>query len=167
MDYREIRDVLNKYWQGESALEEEKQLKNFFHEHPEILPQDLEQARDLFRFFEKESLLQTDDIPLPATIRLKMKGTLAHRSIYLLKRYWEYAAIFLFLLTSVLLFNPKNHVEKPATATIKDTYQNPQAAFAATQKALELLAANLNKGKDEMQKLAIMNQTEEIVTGKK
>jgi hypothetical protein len=163
MDYREIREVMNKYWRGESTLEEEKQLKNFFHGHPEVLPQELEQVRDLFGFFEKESLVATDAISLPEKGRLKIKKPLAHRERYLLKSYWEYAAIFLFLLASVLLFNPKNRNEKSAAAMITDTYQNPQQAFDATQKALALLAANLNKGKDEMQKLAVFNQAEEVV----
>lgn len=163
MDYREIREVLNRYWQGESTLEEEKRLKDFFHEHPEILPQDIEQAKGLFSFFEKESLVGTDAITLPETDRLKIKKPFVGRGIYLLKRYWEYAAIFLFLVVSVLLFNPKNQPEKLVTTGPKDTYQNPQQAFDATQKALEILAANLNKGKDEMQKLAVFNQAEEVV----
>lgn len=167
MDYREIREVMNKYWQGESTLEEEKRLKNFFHEHPEALPQELERARDLFDFFEKDSLVVTDAISLPDRSQLKMGKPLAHRGAYLLKSYWEYAAIFLLLLASVLLFNPKDHAVRPADVGIKDTYQNPQQAFDATQKALAMLAANLNKGKDEMQKLAVFNQAEEIVGNRK
>lgn len=167
MDYREIREVLNTYWQGESSLGEEKQIKDFFHEHPEILPQDIEPARELFVFFEKESLIAADTIPLPLTNQLRRKESMAGHGVYLLERYWEYAAIFLFLLMSLLLFNPKNKTEKLQVAVIKDTYQNPQQAFDAAQKALEMLAANLNKGKDEMQKLAVFNQAEELVKNEK
>ena len=163
-DYREIRDLLNKYWEGESTLEEEKKIKSFFHTHLDPLPDDLEQVRGLFGFYESESLGSAGNIRLPKADQLK-KYAFKDR-IRFLKHYWEYAAIFLFVITNVVLFRPSHYRVSP-TVDVKDTYENPEQAFAATQKALELLAANLNRGKDQMQKLAIMDQTEKIVNGKK
>src|ERR1700712_5746131 len=52
MDYNNIRTLLEKYWEGETSLEEEAQLKRFFHDHPNDLPQDLQEAAPLFQYFE-------------------------------------------------------------------------------------------------------------------
>jgi hypothetical protein len=47
--------------------------------------------------------------------------------------------------------------------TADDTFQDPEKALDATQKALQILATNLNKSKEQMQKLALFHEAEQKV----
>lgn len=163
MDYRDIRTLLEKYWQGESSLEEEKQIKLFFSRHPDKLPDDLEEIRDLFGFYEDELHMNAPEFPPLFIQDIKKKNDSPGRIFILLKSYWKYAAILLLLLGSMVLYQSVHH-EKSLT-TAEDTYQEPQKAFETTRKALELIAANLNKGKNGMEKLSLLNEAEQTVKG--
>ncbi len=44
MDYNAIRILLDKYWEGETSLEEEALLQTFFINNQEELPEDLAAA---------------------------------------------------------------------------------------------------------------------------
>lgn len=160
MDYREVRELLEKYWQGESTLQEEKQLKDFFSLHKENLPTDLQQVAELFNFYEVEASQSMGDISLPGTDHLKVKR---NSKTIRLKRYWKYAAIFILLLGSVLWYQSTTHQSQNNNVVAKNTYEDPEKAFEATQKALQILAANLNKGKEGMQKIALFHEAEQKV----
>lgn len=165
MEYREARDILEKYWLGDSTLEEEKRLKDFFHSREDDLPADLQEVAGLFDFYEAEVSLGMSDNPQPEVCDLEVKRHVGTRPVKLWRRYWEYAAIFLLVLGSIWLFRPASRTVRETAAV--DTFQSPQKAMEATQKALQVLAANLNKGKAEMQKLSIFNEAEQKVkTGK-
>lgn len=162
-EYRDIRNLLEKYWQGETDIAEEKRIKNFFSQHAEKLPDDIEEVRGLFSFYEKELQISAPEFSFPAIQEIKTGKKSSGTIFLLLRKYWEYAAIVLLLTGSVILYQPVHH-HKSLVAS-EDTYQDPQKAFEATQKALELLAANLNKGKTGMEKLALLNQAEQTVKG--
>lgn len=163
MDYREIRLLLSKYWEGETTLEDERELTAFFTVHANGLPGDLEDAAPLFRFYGKASLQTTADFEGPwQTAANRTQPT--PKILKLLRHYWEYAAIILLMLASVWVFQPGNTPPTQSVA-IQDTYQDPEQAMIATQKALEVLAANLNKGKEGMQKLALFHEAQEKIGG--
>lgn len=162
-DYRNIRGLLDKYWQGESTLEEEKQMRYFFSQHKEKLSDDLEEIRTLFGFYEMESQSVVPELTFPFLQEPKKESNSPLKVFSILRHYWEYAAILLFLLGSVVLYQPGH--QKRALATAEDTYQDPQEAFETTQKALELIATNLSKGKNGMAKLSWLNQAEQTIKG--
>lgn len=160
MDYREVRELLEKYWQGESTLVEEKQLRDFFSLHKEDLPPDLQQVAELFHFYEEEAAQRMGDISLPDTDHLQAKR---NSKITGLKRYWKYAAIFILLSGSMLWYQSATHQSKNTNSVAANTYEDPEKAFEVTQKALQILAANLNKGKEGMQKIAFFHEAEQKV----
>lgn len=165
MDYREIRILLERYWDGKTSVEDEKKLKDFFSEHHSGLPDDLKRVADLFGFFANESIITTGDISLPDRESLIWEDAINERKtgkkkiVLWMRHYWQYAAIFLLLLGSVLWFQPDSDTK------IQDTYQRPEQAYATTQKALQLIATTLNNSKEQMQKLALFKKAQEKVTG--
>ena len=51
MDYKNINNLLEKYWEGESSLQEEETLKQYFN-HGTVAPE-LEQYQSLFQYFKE------------------------------------------------------------------------------------------------------------------
>jgi hypothetical protein len=54
MNKKHIQDLLDKYFEGESSLSEETELKAFFHQ-TSILPDEWKAYKNLFTYFENES----------------------------------------------------------------------------------------------------------------
>lgn len=55
MNNKHIQDLLDKYFEGETSLNEEKELKNFFTKKA-LLPKEWESYKQLFGYFETEGL---------------------------------------------------------------------------------------------------------------
>lgn len=166
MDYNNIRALLEKYWAGESSLEEEEQLRHFFVTHQQQLPPDLLEAASLFRYFAEEQEREwpepAEGWPEPAPpVRLQPV------TVQLWQRWMQYAAVLLMVAGigySIQQFRYKQR--QPAIAGLqRDTFNDPEQAYRETQKALQLLARNLNKGTEQVQKLQYFNEAAEKVKG--
>jgi hypothetical protein len=157
MEYNKIRALLDKYWEGESSLEEEVLLRSFYaEEHPD-LPADLLEAQSMFRYFKAEANKELPVLPeleLPPVIKIRA-----------LDHWMKYAAIF--LIAVGLGYAARQFQAKQSRMNVvlaeQDTYEDPQKAYAATQKALQLLAKNLNKGTTKVQKLSYFNEATEKI----
>lgn len=55
MNKKHIQDLLDKYFEGETSLREEKELKRFFR-RTALLPEEWESYRQMFTYFETEGL---------------------------------------------------------------------------------------------------------------
>lgn len=162
MEYNEIRTLLDRYWEGETSLEEEELLRSFFADHQQNLPPDLQEAAPLFGYFATEATRQVPAMPemeAPQTIVVTMPRPWQH--------WMKYAAALLMaagLTYSVQQYRIKQDQTNNALVLHQeDTYDDPEKAYAATKKALELLAKNLNKGTAQVQKLNYFNEATEII----
>lgn len=147
MEFNKIEDILEKYFQGETSIAEEKELKEYF-SSPNVA-QHLEQYKPMFGYFsqvkeqkstqELENLVQTDEaIPLKTK-----KRNVAWLSI---------AASVVVLLGVGTYFYVSEKNAGPAVAQSElGTYDDPEEALAATQKALALLSNNVNVGIESVQ----------------
>lgn len=156
MAYKEIRELLDRYWEGTSSLEEERRLRDFFRSATGALPEDLEEVAPLFAYFGEEA----EHVPAPA-LRLPWRRG---RFLRLLAGAWEYAALVL-IVAGAALWTLRPATPQPPAQAIEDTYQNPIEAFKTTQKALALMGAQLNLGKEQMAKLALFYEAQEKVSG--
>jgi hypothetical protein len=59
MDYKNINHLLEKYWEGETSLQEEETLQQYFN-HGNVAPQ-LEQYQSLFQYFKEEQDVMISD----------------------------------------------------------------------------------------------------------
>lgn len=132
MEFNKIEDILEKYFQGETSIAEEKELKDYF-SSPNVA-QHLEQYKPLFGYFSQvKEQKSTQEIPLKTN-----KRNVAWLSI---------AASVVVLLGVGTYFYVSEKNAAPAVAqTELGTYDNPEEALAATQKALALLSNNVNVG---------------------
>ena len=137
MEFNKIEDLLEKYFQGETSIAEEKELKDYF-SSPNVA-QHLEQYKPMFGYFSQvKEQKSTQTIPLKTK-----KRNVAWLSI---------AASVVVLLGVGTYFYVSEKNAAPAVAqTELVTYDDPEEALAATQKALALLSSNVNVGIESVQ----------------
>ncbi|MEO7977428.1 hypothetical protein [Flavobacterium sp.] len=146
MELDKIEIILEKYFQGESTIAEEKELKDYF-SSPNVA-QHLQQYQPLFGYFSQvkeqkstqvpESLVRTDKaIPLQTK-----KRNVAWLSI---------AASVVVLLGIGTYYVSEKNTPPVVAQTELGTYDDPEEALAATQKALALLSNKVNVGIESVQ----------------
>ncbi len=137
MELDKIENILEKYFQGETSIAEEKELKEYF--SSSNVAQHLEQYKPMFGYFSQvREQKSTQEIPLQTKKRNVAWLSIAASAVLLL-------GIGTFFYVS----------QKPAAPVVAQselgTYDNPEEALAATQKALALLSNNVNVGIESVQ----------------
>jgi len=137
MELNKIEDILEKYFQGETTIAEENQLKEYF-SSPNVA-QHLEQYKPMFGYFSQvKQQKSTQNIPLKTK-----KRNVAWLSI---------AASVVVLLSIGTYFYVSEKNTAPVVAQSElGTYDDPEEALKATQKALALLSNNVNVGIESVQ----------------
>lgn len=162
MEYNKIRELLERYWEGESSLEDEDMLRSFYAAEHRDLPADLLEAQPLFRYFNEAANIELPALPAMETVIAQLPPVIKQKPW---EHWMKYAAVFLIAVGlgyAGRQFQEKQHRMDVVLAE-KDTYEDPEKAFAATQKALRLLAKNLNKGTSQVQKLSYFNEATEKI----
>lgn len=137
MELDRIENILEKYFQGESTIAEEKELKEYF-SSPNVA-QHLEQYQPMFGYFSQvKQQTTTQEIPLQTK-----KRNVAWLSI-------AAAAVVLLGIGTYFFVSEKNAAPAVAQSEL-GTYDNPEEALKATQKALALLSNNVNVGIESVQ----------------
>jgi len=137
MELNKIENILEKYFQGETTIAEENQLKEYF-SSPNVA-QHLEQYKPMFGYFSQvKQQKSTQNIPLKTK-----KRNVAWLSI---------AASVVVLLSIGTYFYVSEKNTAPVVAQSElGTYDDPEEALKATQKALALLSNNVNVGIESVQ----------------
>ncbi len=129
----QIDKLLEKYWNGETSLEEEKVIKSHFKSNPA-----LNNEGHYFRFLAKQKTQ-------------KYEGSKAISR----KKAWLSAAatITIGVITAALVFNDAK----------KDPFaiDDPEKAFQATKKALMMIGSELNQGQNHTLELTKINKAKE------
>ncbi len=147
---KEIREMLDRFYQGESTLEEERRLKDFF--STGSVPEELLADRELFLSFLEEGL----DISVPGDLdqqiiaaidREEKKDQKARRiNLYSLS---GLAAGLLALIAVYLFFLRDDRPELVAFHQV-DTYEDPMKAYEEAKQTLFYVSAKLNSGTSEL-----------------
>lgn len=152
MNSRQIEILLERYFSGETSLEDEKVLKEFF--HGKDIPLHLASLKEQFEFFskekEKEQLdLSFDDKIIELITKEETQDNKRSRRLYLYMAS-GIAASILILMSIFFQFNP-------FSKHIKETFSDPQLAYNETKKALLMVSQTLNSGIDPIAKASKFN----------
>ncbi len=129
MELSKIEILLEKYFQGETSIAEEKELRSYF-SNQNVAPH-LEQYRAMFGFFTQAKQQEfTKEIPLKTKKSKIMWLSIAATIV-----------VMLGLSTFYMLNDDEIHVNGEL-----GTYDSPEVAFIETQKALALISSNVNIG---------------------
>ncbi len=130
MELHQIKILLEKYFDGNTSIAEENQLKNYFSSAdiaPEFAP-----YKPMFSYF-SHAKNESSNIGLPQEQR---KNRTAWLSIA--------ASAVVLLGVGLMFFNQTKQEDL-------GTFDNPEIAMRETRKALNLLSGNVNKGLQSMQ----------------
>jgi len=146
MDYRKIDNILNKYFEGTSTLEEEKLLRQYFASGH--VAEAHQAYKPMFQYFE-----HAQNVTNPLPVRLE-----ENRRNY--KKYYAAAAALIIglglsgLLQTGFKLQPKNM----QTGNIQVSNQNPEKKKEAV-KEIKKLARNVNDGIQKTGAISIFGTT--------
>ena len=136
MELNKIENILEKYFQGETNIAEENELKEYF-SSPNVA-QHLKQYQPIFGYFSHvKEQKTTHEIPLQTK-----KRNVAWLSIA--------ASVVVLLGIGTYLYTSENTTPVVSQSEL-GTYDDPEEALAATQKALALLSNKVNVGIESVQ----------------
>ena len=145
MELKLVEQLLEKYFQGATTIAEEKQLKAYFSSN-DLAPH-LVKYQSLFGYFEMQ------------------KGTQFEQKLPLLPRKQRIVKWIGIAASFVVLFGLATFYFYPSEPKQEDlgTFDNPEEAFAATQKALLMVSEQVNVGMESVTYLEEYEKTKKTI----
>jgi hypothetical protein len=138
MECNKIEILLEKYFQGETTIAEEKELRAYFSSSD--VAAHLEQHKPLFGYFSVAKEEKSREVLSEfKTVRSKKRS---FTGLYIA------ASVLLLLGIGTYVYNRDNPVSEKQEL---GTYDDPKVAFKETQKALALLSIHVNTGIESVQ----------------
>ncbi len=141
MELVNIEKLLDKYFEGETTLSEEKELRTYFtREH---IPSHLEKYKDMFQYFSNESQI--------TSIHIDNAVSSTNIPWYT----WLGVAASIVLIVGLFMTNiiPGMDTEQTPLLTLEQdlgTYEDPQLALQKTKEVLNLVSQFMNEGKKDL-----------------
>jgi len=139
MDYDRIIGLLDKYWKGETTLQEEEALR-YFYRHCRQMPEELAGYKELFLYQEAERQNR-----LGSDFDRKILASIPGNRPAGWRKWLQVAAVLLLLIA----------LSQWLTAireTPKDTCQTPEQALTEVRQALNFVASKMNRGQQLWEK---------------
>lgn len=152
MDSQKIKFLLDKYYQGETSLEEEKILKVYFSQQSSSYKDDGD--KEILSYFNSDKIViptnLTNDIN--DIVEKEWKYSTKRRFLKIVKWSSGIAAV-LIIAIGVFVFNK---VEPPA---ITDTYKTEEEAYMETKKVLLFISNTMNNETASLKYLSNVNDS--------
>lgn len=155
MELNQIKQLLEKYYDGQTSLDEEQLLKDFFRYRP--VPTELETDKALFLHLTSES----KTLPINSTLEQKLetwidqqepKGKMVSLTSWRFRIAGVAAMLAIVFTCYFTVFRPKND-----TVAMKDTYKNPEVAYAEAKRTMLYISQQLNKGTQPLSNVEKLN----------
>lgn len=145
MDYNHIKSLLDKYWEGETSLQEETELKMYF--SSKNVDEKLKPFKPLFQFF-KDEREDTSTIGLEQKILDEIQGnTKKVKKLSVWRPLLKYAAALAFVLFSgYAVFQNTMNPSINESVVYHDNPQDAIEAYNEVKAALALVSNKLEKG---------------------
>lgn len=154
MTKEQITTLLDKYWEAETSVEEEKVLKAYFISND--VDQSLTHYKGLFGYFVDQGNIEYSKELLIPKVDVKIKETKVIKLPFY-KNFAAIAAILVFAIASVLVvkYAIPTKEEKPIdkNSTMAATYieiDDPEEALQYTEDAIKLMAHIFNTGQEKL-----------------
>lgn len=156
---KHIEELLEKYYNGETSLEEERKLHWYFQTHE--IPMHLRPDAEIFRYHYKRTREEASPELSDKLSKLvdeqdkKSRFIIPVRSI----RWISGIAASILILLSLWIGIGRDTIQQRHPGKFADTFDDPQLAYLETKKALLLVSEKLNTGTKELQHLKKYNQS--------
>lgn len=163
MDSKGLEQLLEKYWNCETSLEEEKLLREYFKGND--VPESMKDTASLFKYFETERA-RTSEEDLGRTVTKKIRSRQRGKIITMVNVYRMARIAAGLLVVVVATYFVRQEVRKSYPPEIADTISDPKLALEETKKALLLISRGFGKAKEGAAKVNMLNEAEEKISGK-
>lgn len=143
MKTKEVKDLLQRYFNGETSLEEEQKLEAYF--QAGNVADELKQYTEFFG-----GISELAEVPGEATIEEDVMDYILeneHREKSKYRQMWRMvtgiAASVVIVLGGILFYEQQ---QKP----YEDTFDSPEAAYACAAQTMKYVSAKYNKGLEEL-----------------
>jgi hypothetical protein len=156
---KHIEELLEKYYNGDTSLEEERKLHWYFQTHE--IPMHLKPDAEIFRYHYKRTTEEASPgiseklSKLIEEQRNKSRFILPVRSI----RWISGIAASILIMLSLWIGIGRDSNRQRHSGRFADTFDDPQLAYLETKKTLLLVSEKLNAGTKELQYLKKYNQS--------
>lgn len=169
-----IKKLLELFYNGESSIEEEQILYSYFSNNE--VDTDLAEEKEVFL-----QLYQDNNIEIPSDLEPRLNNLIDDLSqkenktrSKSIKHLWMWvasaASCVAILLGTSIYYNKISNISQPNIANgqsreiLKDSYTDPNEAQLQAEKALQLVANNLNKGMGQLALVSTnIDKTNEIL----
>jgi hypothetical protein len=148
MNLKEIEELLDKFYEGNTTLSEEQKLQEFFSGNE--IPPKLSEHADLFRFYSQSRKVRVNDIEFEESFLTAIQEPSIIPILSRKRQFYYISGIAATLiLLAGLIFTFKHDVLKQSVTRPV----NAELAYKQATNALAMLSMNLNTGLEQVQKL--------------
>lgn len=162
MDSNKIEALLAKYWECETSLEEENELREYFSQRD--IPPQFREAAALFAYFAEQRNKEVREIAFDSKVVERIQtSTTANRSkvVRLMYNFSKIAAGLIVVV--VATYYIRSEIRKTTPQEIVDTYSDPQLAFEETKKALMMISKSFGHAEEQAKKINLLNEAKENI----
>ena len=160
MDSSRLQQLLQKYWSGETTLEEEQLLKDHFHQAE--VPEELSEVAAMFRYFEQTKKNALNDIAFDRTLIEKVTGKSKQGKMRnLIFNSMRIAAGVVVVMAATWFI--RKEIRQTTPQEVVDTYDDPKLAFEETKKALMMISKSFGTAEEQAKKINMFNEAQEEI----
>lgn len=163
MDSKEINELLSRYWNCETSLAEEQQLRDYFTSGD--VPVELRETASLFQYFEENKKKSLHDISFDKYVLEKVRPAGEGRVRRLFYNSMRIAAGLVVVMMAIWFI--RNEVRESTPQEMVDTYDDPKLAFEETKKALMMISKSFGTAEQQAKKINLFNEAQEEIQKKK
>jgi hypothetical protein len=161
MDSKRLEELLQRYWECETSLDEEQELRDYFCTEP--VPEQWKEASTLFHYFEKQRQLAVKG-NFEESVVSKIKAPKG-RMMTLVQISLRIAAGVAVVLAAI--FFVRQEIRKDSTEMVfEDTYDDPQKALEETKKALLMISKGFGRAETQAKKINMLNEAQDKLKSK-
>lgn len=161
MDSNKLEELVKKYWDCETSLEEEQQLREYFRE--KHIPESWRETAALFRYFDEQKT-KTVEPQFDEMVVTRIKETPKKREGNVVK--WVAASLRIAAGVAVLLaaiYFVRQELRVDHAVAVEDTFDDPQQAFEETKKALLMISKGFGRAEQQAKKINMFNEAQEKI----
>lgn len=161
-DKFKIKKLLDKYYNGNTSIEEEDLLKNYLSQ--DNVPEEFKSDKVLFtNLFESQSDVPELNFEAEISKAIEFANILDREEekspkIYKLFALWAAAASVIIIIGLGFLYTSKQN-----EILLTDTFDDPYLAMQETKRVLSLFASKLNMAQDELEPLNKLNASFQVM----
>lgn len=159
MDFNNMEELLKKYWNCETTLEEEKQLREFFAGNN--IPDQWKETAAMFRYFDEVKKKSLNDLAFDGQVLRSINTTKEGRIKRLVYNTMRIAAGLAVVIAATWFI--RTEIRSSMPQEVVDTYDDPKMAFEETKKALLMISKSFGTAEEQTRKINMFNEAQEEI----